>query len=117
MATIHTFRPRFATRPQALIEPPVDTRTPLIKKLDDLIERAKAPAVREAREPMMLTDPTFWRRGYNEFLREGRNLPEARCLRCQGRGWIPAHKYADWDDYIDCPQCSEPAEYVDEEPF
>ena len=81
MATIHTFRPRFATRPQALIEPPVDTRTPLIKKLDDLIERSKAPAVREAREPKMLTDPTYWRRGYNEFLREQREVPGERSRR------------------------------------
>lgn len=77
---ISYFRTR--TKPQLLQESPApDTRTPLMKRLDD-IEGNSKPVLR-TEEPRILQDPTYWRKALNDDLR-------ANCKKCRGTGcvWI-----------------------------
>lgn len=93
-ATIHAFRTR--TKPQMLVEAPVDTRTPLMKRLDDIQARSERPRVKAVGEHR---DPYKWRR--IQLQRSG-----AKCPRCLGKKWVPAYKYAHVDDFVDCPLCT-----------
>lgn len=93
-ATIHTFQTR--TRPQLLVEAPVDTRTPLMKRLDVIQERSERPRLKPVSE---VRDPYKWRR--IQLQRTG-----AKCPRCLGKKWVPAYTYAHVDDFVDCPLCT-----------
>lgn len=94
-ATIHKFRARI--KPQSLIEAPVDTRTPLMKRLDDIQARSERPRVQAVPEHR---DPYKWRRKARAA-----GVIKGTCPKCLGKGWVLSHKYADWDDFMDCPEC------------
>ena len=114
-ATIHTLRTR--TRPQALIEAPVDTRTPLMKRLDVIQEKSERPPLKPVGEqPRIDTDPTHWRTKRNRFLRE---MLRPNCGMCNGTGEITVDDGYGGVDFDMCPRCgfAEPSNADDFDPI